>query len=93
VRHGVLIDSDGELRVVGEREVPGDDRVKQARADRDLWRELTWRQMQCELALLSPRSVHLIAEHSGHLINQEQPDIVIEAIRRAIALTREHKGQ
>jgi hypothetical protein len=41
VRHGVLIDSDGELRVVGEREVPSDDRVKQARADRDLWRELT----------------------------------------------------
>jgi hypothetical protein len=41
VRHGVLIDVDGELRVAGEREVPGDNRVKQARADRDLWRELT----------------------------------------------------
>jgi hypothetical protein len=41
VRHGVLIDSDGELRVVGEHEVPADDRVKQAQADRDLWRELT----------------------------------------------------
>lgn len=56
-------------------------------------REQTWQQMQCELALLSSRSVHLIAEHSGHLINEEQPDMVIEAIRQAMALTQDHEDQ
>ena len=41
VRHGVLVESDGELRVNGESEMPAPDRVKLARADLDLWRELT----------------------------------------------------
>jgi hypothetical protein len=41
VRHGVLIETDGELRINGEPEMPAPDRVKLARADLDLWRELT----------------------------------------------------
>lgn len=52
-------------------------------------RERTWRQMQCDLAALSACSVHIIAERSGHLINQEQPDVVVQAIRQALALVRE----
>lgn len=49
-------------------------------------RERAWRQMQCDLAALSSRGVQLIAERSGHLINQDQPDVVVEGIRRALAL-------
>lgn len=49
-------------------------------------RELAWRQMQCELAALSSRSVHLVAERSGHLVNQDQPDVVVAGIRQALAL-------
>jgi pimeloyl-ACP methyl ester carboxylesterase len=56
-------------------------------------REQTWRQMQCELALLSSRSVHLIAESSGHLVNEEQPEMVVEAVRQAVALTQEHEDR
>jgi pimeloyl-ACP methyl ester carboxylesterase len=53
-------------------------------------REQAWRQVQCDLAALSSQSVHLIAEHSGHQINEEQPDMVVEGIRYALALVREH---
>lgn len=51
--------------------------------------ERAWRQMQCELAALSSRSVHIIAEHSGHLINHDQPELIVEGIRQALALLRE----
>jgi pimeloyl-ACP methyl ester carboxylesterase len=54
-------------------------------------RELAWRQMQSDLASLSSRSVHLIAERSGHLINQDEPEMVVEGIRRALALVRERE--
>jgi hypothetical protein len=49
-----------------------------------------WRQMQYDLAALSSHSVHLIAEQSGHLINEEQPDMIEEGIRLAQALVRNH---
>jgi pimeloyl-ACP methyl ester carboxylesterase len=55
-------------------------------------REQAWRHMQCDLAALSSRSVHLIAERGGHLVHQEQPDLVVEGIRRALALVREREG-
>lgn len=58
-------------------------------------RERTWRELQCDLAALSSRSAHLIAEHSGHLVNQDQPDAVVQGIRQALALvreSREHRG-
>jgi pimeloyl-ACP methyl ester carboxylesterase len=51
-------------------------------------RERAWRELQCELAALSSRSVHLIAEHSGHLVNQDQPEMVVQGIRQALALVR-----
>lgn len=51
-------------------------------------REQVWRQMQRELAALSSRSVHLIAERSGHLVHKEQPDIIVEGIRQAVSLVR-----
>lgn len=51
-------------------------------------RERTWRQMQDELAALSSHSVHLIAERSGHLINKDQPELVVEAIYQAVTLVR-----
>jgi pimeloyl-ACP methyl ester carboxylesterase len=53
-------------------------------------REQVWRQMQCELAALSSRSVHVIAERSGHLIHKEQPEMVVEGIQHALALVGKH---
>ncbi len=51
-------------------------------------RERAWAEMQMELAALSSRAVRMIAERSGHCVNQDQPDLVVEAIRHAVALAR-----
>lgn len=51
-------------------------------------REQAWRHMQRELARLSSRGAHIIADRSGHLINKDQPELVVESIRRAVALVQ-----
>ena len=43
--------------------------------------ERIWMELQDELSLLSDNSVHLIAEHSGHLIHLDQPELVINAVQ------------
>jgi pimeloyl-ACP methyl ester carboxylesterase len=43
-----------------------------------------WQQMQNELAQLSTRSTHLIAKNSGHYIQFDRPDVVVEAVRKVI---------
>jgi len=40
--------------------------------------------MQNELAQLSSRSTHVIAKNSGHYIQIDRPDLVIEAIHRVV---------
>ena len=46
--------------------------------------EAIWRQLQHELAALSSNSQHIIAARSGHNVQLEQPDMVVEAIRQII---------
>src|ERR1700677_5002831 len=43
-----------------------------------------WQQMQEELAHLSTRSTHVIAKNSGHYIQLDRPDLVIEAVRHVV---------
>lgn len=52
-------------------------------------REQVWGHMQRELADLSSNSEHVIAERSGHLVNQDQPELIVDAIRRAVVMARE----
>jgi pimeloyl-ACP methyl ester carboxylesterase len=47
-----------------------------------------WQQMQNELAQLSTRSTHVIAKNSGHYIQIDRPDLVIEAIRKVVDQAR-----
>ncbi|GCE09551.1 alpha/beta fold hydrolase [Dictyobacter aurantiacus] len=51
--------------------------------------EQIWYQMQCELAGLSSRSKHIIAEHSGHLINKDEPEALIKAFREIVMQVRQ----
>lgn len=44
--------------------------------------------LEIGLAALSTASEHIIAERSGHLINVEQPEVIVEGIQRAIAMSR-----
>jgi pimeloyl-ACP methyl ester carboxylesterase len=43
--------------------------------------EKTWRQGQERLAALSTNSVLLVAEKSNHMIQNDEPEIIIEAVR------------
>jgi len=53
--------------------------------------ESTWRELQGDLARLSPQGVQLIAEKSGHYIHGQQPDMVTDAIRGVIDKARSHQ--
>jgi pimeloyl-ACP methyl ester carboxylesterase len=48
-----------------------------------------WQQMQKELAGLSTRSTQVIAKNSGHYIQLDRPDVVIEAIHHVVSQTRQ----
>jgi pimeloyl-ACP methyl ester carboxylesterase len=46
--------------------------------------QAAWDGMQAELAALSSRGERVIAEQSGHYIQFDQPELVIEAIRQVV---------
>lgn len=51
----------------------------EAEADEQIWREL-----QLDLVERAPGSTHIIAGQSGHYIQLQQPELVIEAIRQVV---------
>ena len=48
-----------------------------------------WQQMQQELAKLSTRGTQIIAKNSGHAIQRDRPDAVIDAVRKVVDLARQ----
>ena len=48
--------------------------------------EKIWMQMQTELLELSTNSEHVLASKSSHYVQLEQPEVVIEAIRKLLKL-------
>ena len=48
-----------------------------------------WLELQEELASLSTNSTHVIAGGSGHAIQLDHPDLVIDAIQQVISLSRD----
>lgn len=58
--------------------------------------EEAWKGFQRDLASLSSNSTHIIAEHSTHYIQLDQPDLVINAIRSVVQAVPEqpqHQGK
>lgn len=49
--------------------------------------ERIWREMQEDLAKRSPRAEFRVAEKSGHFIQRDQPELVIQAIRDVLRAT------
>ena len=47
-----------------------------------------WQQAQFRLLQLSSRSVHIVADKSGHNIQDSEPDLVVNAIRNMLGATR-----
>jgi len=50
--------------------------------------EALWQELQTELAALSTRSTHRVAERSGHYIQGDRPELVIDAIADVVDQTR-----
>jgi pimeloyl-ACP methyl ester carboxylesterase len=50
--------------------------------------EASWQQMQAEIAALSTTGMRLVAERSGHMIQHDQPELVIETISQAVEMAR-----
>src|SRR5689334_12260903 len=50
--------------------------------------EQEWQAMQKEIASLSSNSTQIIAKDSGHDIQVDQPDLVVDAIHRVVDATR-----
>jgi pimeloyl-ACP methyl ester carboxylesterase len=48
-----------------------------------------WQQMQEELAHLSTRGTQVVAKNSGHYIQLDRPEVVIEAVRRVVDQARQ----
>ena len=49
-------------------------------------------ELQTELADLSSNSRHIMAEESGHFIQNDQPDLVIDAIRQVVEAARQGRN-
>ncbi|HET7870528.1 MAG TPA: alpha/beta fold hydrolase [Actinomycetota bacterium] len=52
-------------------------------------KERVWQELQQQLARLVPNAKHLVVRDSGHIIQEEQPDVVIDAIRRVVEAVRD----
>ncbi|MGI8485159.1 MAG: alpha/beta fold hydrolase [Thermomicrobiales bacterium] len=50
--------------------------------------ERAWASAQDQLAALVPHAQHVIATESGHYIQLQQPDLVIEAVRQVVEAVR-----
>lgn len=51
-----------------------------------------WQDLQAELMDLSSNSTRVIADHSGHDVNKEEPRLVIDAILKLVNEYRGHTG-
>lgn len=51
----------------------------------DATEEANWQEHQQKLAALSTNSRPILAQESGHEIQMQQPDLVVDAIREVLA--------
>jgi pimeloyl-ACP methyl ester carboxylesterase len=68
---------------------PGKD-VTQQEQDQ---RTVAWEQMHNEVAAMSTHGVNEIVPRAGHLIQYDRPEVVIDAIRQALAIAAEQAVQ
>lgn len=47
-----------------------------------------FQQLQRELVQLSTCGMHIIAEHSGHDIHLDEPELVVTAIRQVVEMAQ-----
>ena len=50
--------------------------------------DTTWRQLQRDQVSLSDSGCQIVAQQSGHVVSIDQPEVVVDAIRRAVETAR-----
>jgi pimeloyl-ACP methyl ester carboxylesterase len=50
--------------------------------------DATWQDLQRDQVMLSDRGCQIVAEQSGHLVQIDQPDVVVNAVRAVVDGTR-----
>jgi pimeloyl-ACP methyl ester carboxylesterase len=50
--------------------------------------DATWRQLQRDQVTLSERGCQIVAQESGHVVATDQPEVVVDAIRRVVETGR-----
>jgi pimeloyl-ACP methyl ester carboxylesterase len=53
--------------------------------------DTTWRQLQRDQVSLSDRACQIVAQQSGHVVSTDQPQAVVDAIRRVVETARGRK--
>jgi pimeloyl-ACP methyl ester carboxylesterase len=53
--------------------------------------EREWRDVQAQIAAQSPLGHQVIAEGSGHYVQDDQPELVVEAIRQVLSRIRQEE--
>ena len=51
-------------------------------------RDAIWNDLQNDLATRSPKAEHIIARQSGHYIQNDEPQLVIDAVKRVVSGSR-----
>jgi hypothetical protein len=59
------------------------------RFERSAAQEQLWQKLQADLASLVPDGRLVTAERSGHVIQKDQPELVIEAIEAVVDIVRQ----
>jgi pimeloyl-ACP methyl ester carboxylesterase len=78
----------GDLPLVVLTHSPYPKRDEETQEERDR-RTLLWESLHTELAAMSNRGVNIIVPNTGHYIQYERPQVVIDAVRQAIMLARQ----
>jgi pimeloyl-ACP methyl ester carboxylesterase len=52
-------------------------------------RTLMWEELHSQLAAMSTRGINVIVPNTGHFIQFDRPQVVIDAVNQAIAISRE----
>ena len=55
-------------------------------------RERVWRELQQEMARRSPQGRVVVAQKSGHYTRNDQPELVVDAVRRVVEAVRGRKA-
>lgn len=61
--------------------------MPQLTAEQNVWFARVWRELQQDLARRSLKGQFRVADQSGHFIQIDQPELVVQAIRDLVQLT------